>query len=392
MAEILINGHIGAVDNEPSFTEADMAVFLSANHNDLEHTITINSGGGFAEVGFKIYDMLRTSGKRITTIAHQADSIASVIFLAGDIREVAADAKPLIHNPFIPDLYIEYATASEIESVQKAVKGIEDRILKIYHERTGADKKMLSVIMERNEPITADMFRSLGFAHTIKSVEPIPNAIAYKAVARSYNINFETMNNEKTQTLLERIANLITKLVKNEVKNLALKLEDGTPVWVMTEFETPANGDTVWLDETFTTPAPDGIHTIEGGLQVATEAGVITEVIQPEAKKDEDDEEYKAAVTPEEQTAIITEVMQILEPRIAALEEALSVSAKQDEAVENLNKVKAANDKKLSEVTKELEDLKALVLDVQNTPPAPAQKTKAQEQLELRRKLRGQIN
>jgi ATP-dependent protease ClpP protease subunit len=81
MAEILINGHIGAIDNEPSFTEADMAVFLSANHNDLEHTITINSGGGFAEVGFKIYDMLRTSGKRITTIAHQADSIASVILL-----------------------------------------------------------------------------------------------------------------------------------------------------------------------------------------------------------------------------------------------------------------------------------------------------------------------
>jgi ATP-dependent protease ClpP protease subunit len=378
MAELLINGHIGAIDNEPSFTEADMAVFLSANNNDLEHTITINSGGGFAEVGFKIYDMLRASGKRIKTIAHQADSIASVIFLAGDIREVAADAKPLIHNPFIPDLYIEYATASEIESVQKAVKGIEDRILKIYHERTGADKKMLSVIMERNEPITADMFRSLGFAHTITTLEPIPNAIAYKAVARSYDINFENMNNEKTQSLLERIANLITKLVKNEVKNLALKLQDGTPVWVMTEFETPANGDTVWLDETFTTPAPDGIHTLESGLQVATEAGVITEVILPEAKKEED-EEYKALKDENEKLK-------------SEIESLTSAKSELETKVENFNKAKASNDKRIADVTKELEDLKAMVLDVQNTPPAPVQKSKAQEQLEMRRKLRGQIN
>lgn len=48
-----------------------------------------------------------------------------------------------------------------------------------------------------------------------------------------------------------------------------------------------------------------------------------------EEKPEEEEEEVKAALTPEEQTAIVSELMSILEPRIAALEEAILMMGKE---------------------------------------------------------------
>jgi hypothetical protein len=61
-------------------------------------------------------------------------------------------------------------------------------------------------------------------------------------------------------------------------------------------------------------PAPDGQHTVEGGTVITTVDGVVTEIVEAEEME----------VTPEEQTDIISEVMQILEPRLAALEAAVA--------------------------------------------------------------------
>ena len=47
------------------------------------------------------------------------------------------------------------------------------------------------------------------------------------------------------------------------------------------------------------------------------------EVVETPEEVVETPEEVKAAITPEEQTAIVAEIMQILEPRLAALEEAM---------------------------------------------------------------------
>jgi hypothetical protein len=65
-------------------------------------------------------------------------------------------------------------------------------------------------------------------------------------------------------------------------------------------------------------PAPDGQHEVEGGLVVTTVDGIVTEIVEAKA-------EEVMEVTPEEQTAIVTEVMQIIEPRLAAIEEQLAM-------------------------------------------------------------------
>ena len=67
------------------------------------------------------------------------------------------------------------------------------------------------------------------------------------------------------------------------------------------------------------------------------------------------DNEVENEVTPEEQTAIVDEVMQILEPRIVALEEAMAeLMPKEEEAEEEPMGEEMVEDKKenLSEVIK----------------------------------------
>jgi hypothetical protein len=143
------------------------------------------------------------------------------------------------------------------------------------------------------------------------------------------------MSNEKS--LIEKL-----KIVLGMVENHTLaqaKLEDGTVV----EFdgEELVVGSIVYIvpaegEKTF---APAGEHVLENGSKIVIseeegKEGVVTEILEKEEEvgaadepgenpEEEEEEEVKAAITPEEQTAIVSELMQILEPRIAALEEAV---------------------------------------------------------------------
>lgn len=373
MAELNIFGQIGKTASDEdvveSFTAVDMAVFLSANNMDSSHTINIKSGGGYVEEGFEIYDMLRSSGKHITTVAQQADSIASVIFLAGDIRKMSKNAKPLIHFPFLENFFIDRATAQDFAEIHKGIKSLENKILSIYIERTGANKQTLELIMSKNESIDATLFHKLGFATELTDSEVVNQ---YKAVAKSINNNSQ-MDKKELTSWLTKLEDMIKNLVKSKVKNLAIMLEDGsTVVHIQTEEESAKVGDTVWMDEEYTVAAPDATHVLENGLQVVTVDGVITEIIEPVAKKDDEDVE---ALKAENET---------LKAEIETLK---ASKAEAENKLQSFAKAKAENEKSLSAVKAEFEKLQAMVLDIKddkNELPV----SKAQEDLEYRRKLR----
>jgi hypothetical protein len=127
------------------------------------------------------------------------------------------------------------------------------------------------------------------------------------------------MSNEKN--LIEKLK-VVLGLV--EAHKLAqAKLEDGTVV----EFdgEELVIGSVVYVvpAEGEKTLAPEGEHVLENGTKIVVDAeGAVTEIFEKE-EEGEGAEPVEAALTPEEQTAIVSELMQILEPRIAALEEAV---------------------------------------------------------------------
>lgn len=399
IAKITIEGHIGDPTRDlisgiedmasPFFTATDMAVFLSANQNALGYEVTIKSGGGYVDEGFEIYDMLRNTGKPITTIAHQADSIASVIFLAGDTRKVMKSAKPLIHFPFIENLFVEYATADVIEGIHKGVKEVQNQILKVYKERTNASAESLSIIMDKNESITADMFHALGFAHEV--IEDTAQVSNYRLCAKLTNDNsltIDKMDKKQKQSLLSKIENLVKNLA-GSVKNMMLQLADGSAnLYFKTEAEDIAVGDEVYLDEAFTTPAPEGEHMIEGNRTIvvavdengiATIAEIKTEADDAAAKKDEEIENLKKELENSKN------LLSAAEAEKATL---VNENTELKNKVTAFNEAKAKADASSAKIKTELEELKAMVLNHNDDNNKKPNLSKAAQELEYRRKLR----
>lgn len=79
-------------------------------------------------------------------------------------------------------------------------------------------------------------------------------------------------------------------------------------------------------------PAPSGEHILSDGTKlILDENGVVSEIVPAVAEQPAEEvpqemsENTKFQITPEEQTAIVNEVMQILEPRLAEIEKSLLI-------------------------------------------------------------------
>ena len=147
------------------------------------------------------------------------------------------------------------------------------------------------------------------------------------------------------KTILEKVKIVLGLIEEAEVKLAEAMLKDGSTMVEAEEFAVGMPLNIVNADGSYT-PAPEGEHELADGTKLTVDAnGIITEVVAPEEEEPAeeaepvaqenqeelsyDDEEIKKSLTPEEQTAIVSELMQILEPRIAALEEALLKSVEE---------------------------------------------------------------
>jgi hypothetical protein len=170
--------------------------------------------------------------------------------------------------------------------------------------------------------------------------------------------------NEKLNKIAKILGLTLSSDNNQEEQKLSMEgiLADGTKVYSEAEDFVVGAALMVVAEDGSMSPAPEGEHTLDNGKVLVVDAqGVITEVKEaeepagdePGAGEEElsdDEEEVKAALTPEEQTAIVAELMQILEPRLAALEETLLKSVEKlsetnnnlNEKVEKLSKSPAA--------------------------------------------------
>lgn len=168
------------------------------------------------------------------------------------------------------------------------------------------------------------------------------------------------MAESKLLTLLKKV---VTKLEENtsaETKLAEAVIKGGGTVVSAGEFF-EVGAEVFLINEAGEqVPAPVGTHELESGdvLVVEQEGIVASYTAAPELKDEkkeeemneyEDEKKKEMALTPEEQTAIVTEVMQILEPRIAALESAI---LNQDAMTEELEKVVTAMSKNAAKSVK----------------------------------------
>ena len=78
--------------------------YLTRQGPNAEITLYINSNGGEVNSGMAIYDAMRISSAPIRTVCTGvAASMASLLFTAGDVREMYPHSRVMIHDPLIPN-------------------------------------------------------------------------------------------------------------------------------------------------------------------------------------------------------------------------------------------------------------------------------------------------
>lgn len=198
MHEIKIYGDIVHVtektDNNISLLDVQNQLALS-DGGDV--TVRIASDGGDVNEGFAIYNELRryakTNNAKIKTFAEsRLSSIATVIFLAGDERELSADLQPFVHKAYVN-------SDRELSDKENSyLTEVNTRIANHYVAHTDLTFTEALSLMEDETYITTEEAKAMRFATSIENVlRPV-------ALER-FNINKnEDKMNKKSQTLLNK--------------------------------------------------------------------------------------------------------------------------------------------------------------------------------------------
>ena len=101
-----------------------------------EVTLFINSPGGEVSSGLALYDVMRAVSCPIRTVCvGTAASMASILLMAGDERDMLAHSTVMIHDPLISGGV--GGSALSIDSVAKSIMHTRDVIAHIVSEHTG---------------------------------------------------------------------------------------------------------------------------------------------------------------------------------------------------------------------------------------------------------------
>jgi ATP-dependent Clp endopeptidase proteolytic subunit ClpP len=176
---IYINGVIGTfLDENGKVLEKgvellDVILQVKNQPKAESFTVYINSQGGYVDVGFEIYDYLKSLGKPIKTIGQgMVASIATVIFMAGDKRVLKPNTEFMIH---LPSGGID-GNSDEIEWYSKMMKDVEKRIVKFYNETAGLSESEILPLLQKETFLNADEAYKLGFSNEKINA---PEVVAY---------------------------------------------------------------------------------------------------------------------------------------------------------------------------------------------------------------------
>lgn len=354
IGKILIKGDIGSYEDEQgkfikgfdlidlvSMVKAQRQLGLSSNDPVSEFEITIDSPGGFVNVGFDIYDYLKTISESVTTVATgMCASIATIVWFSGAKR--ITQCPLMIHNPWVGGVT---GDADELQQAADETRAVEDKIISFYTKNTGIEKGAIDALMKRETYITPQEAYDLGFS-TEPPTTQLKTFTNYKAVARQK----ETMSTEAKGLLAEfkKLTDALAKIVTPKVKALMVVEQGGKSLSITNGDGTeipgaPDAGDMVTVDGA---PAQDGDYVIpDMGITITVVSGLITTVVDTTAVSK--DNKLNAA----------------------------NVKIKELEAVIEANKKEATENKEaLATISKEVETFKGVLAKMQSSTKLPETK------------------
>ena len=274
---IYINGLIGSLPNEVGVELIDVIQQVKKQTDLTSLNVHINSEGGVVNVGFDIYNYIKSLNIPITTIGSGlVASIATVIFMAGNRRILKDNTRFMIHLPMGG---VE-GTSDEIADYAIDVKNTEKKIIDFYKKELDITEEAIRPLLNNETWLNDSQLDSLGFTTEIRM--PV--------VAKAYINNNNQNNNDMTENDKGFFTGLFTAFYKkNQIVGLNLTDANGATV-VFSELndgDKPKVGDKATIEHK---PA-DGEVLIDGVTYVFT-SGVISEI--KEAAGEEDSEEMKA--------------------------------------------------------------------------------------------------
>lgn len=234
-----------------SFLDIDRFI-ASIPEDDGEINLTINCRGGMTDEALAMYDALRATGKTISAeVIGECSSSATLLLLAArkDLRKAHPNASILIHNPYICG-FVE-GDAKRIGNIAESLEDVRTKFLNIYVERTGADREVLSQMMDEDKPMNVAKAIELGFI--AEEILPI------SAQNKKPNIS------DKKMSIKEKIFNALAK-----VFGMTLETADGKQLELEKESGEPVVGDKVTSE--------DGEYLMPDGTTIVVEESVITEI------------------------------------------------------------------------------------------------------------------
>ena len=136
-------------------------------------TFRINSVGGNADSGKAIFTKIREMDAETTTIVDGlAASAASIIFMAGDNRQMSVGSQLMIHGA--STIVIDYINANKAKDILNMLKKYDDTLTEIYVDRTGNSKESVATMIKNTTWMTASEAVEKGFADDIVNAsEPV---------------------------------------------------------------------------------------------------------------------------------------------------------------------------------------------------------------------------
>jgi ATP-dependent protease ClpP protease subunit len=276
--KIYINGQIGANEGEVGVNLIDVIRQVQGQPLATSYTVYINSEGGYVDVGFDIYDYLKSLTVPVNTVGvGLVASIATVIFMAGESRKLSKGAQFMIH---LPSGEVG-GTAEEISNYSQMLKDVENKLIKFYKDQTGLTEEAIRPLLRQETWLNHSDALDMNFI-TEQEIE-------YSMVAKFNNLNTNTNMTAEDKSWIEKKFEEFTALFNGKPKNIMLLDSTGKEITFPTveEGQLPQVGDTATVDGQ---PVPDGEYVmpqLENAVVVFV-GGAITEIKTEEGGEDEE--------------------------------------------------------------------------------------------------------
>lgn len=315
---INIYGQIGSFDGQKGVELMDVISQVRKQPEATGFNVYIDSPGGSVDVGFDIYNYLKSLGLPIATVGEGlVASIATVIFMAGNKRIVSPDTEFMIHLPMGG---IEFATASEMEDYTKRMKQVENEIVNFYSNTLNLGKEALFPLLRNETWLSDEQLIDLGFVTTSSDMQVA--AIAKKSKSKINN----KMTNKKGK--LRQILDILQSKGDEMVAKMIFTADEKELIFPDVEDDGVIE---VGAKATFDGQPAEGEVVGQDGNTYVFEAGILTAIVEPVVEEE---------VTEDEMIEALTETLELvneLNNRVEKVEkEAVGIKTERDELKEKL--------------------------------------------------------